>query len=196
MRLRVRQENNIAHRIHKIHRMSSSAWSESETNRNSVCSVLSVCKQIRVDPRDTLETNNQRDFTDETVAMRGVFLSPRITGITRIFCVIRAISWQHKNLCALCAFAWEKDTRRYPWYAGDIRINVISQMKQFPCGMHFYSWDPRDWLARPSVRVQKKNLKCIVFLRESRNELSKSNHFIFVVWTQIAQIARILFVRF
>ena len=50
--------------------MSSSAWSESETNRNSVCSVLSVCKQIRVDSRDTLEINNQRDFTDETVAMR------------------------------------------------------------------------------------------------------------------------------
>ena len=70
MRLRERQENNIAHRIHKIHRMSSSAWSESETNRNSVHSVLSVCKQIRVDSRDTLEINNQRDFTDETVAMR------------------------------------------------------------------------------------------------------------------------------
>ena len=46
------------------------------------------------------------------------------------------------------------------------------------------------------IRVQKKKNKCIVFLRESRNKLSKRNHFIFVVWTQIAQIARILFVRF
>ena len=70
LRLCVRQENNIAHRIHKIHRMSSSAWSESETNRNSVCSVLSVCKQIRVDSRDTLEINNQRDSTDETDSLR------------------------------------------------------------------------------------------------------------------------------
>jgi hypothetical protein len=50
--------------------MSSSAWSESETNRNSVCSVLSVCKQIRVDSRDTLEIINQRDFTDETDFLR------------------------------------------------------------------------------------------------------------------------------
>ena len=88
----MRQENNIAHRIHKIHRMSSSAWSESETNRNSVCSVLSVCKQIRADPRDSPEINNQHDFTDETIAMRSAF----------------------------------------------------------------YSCDPCDWLARPSVRVQKK----------------------------------------
>ena len=34
---------------------------------------------------------NQRNFTDETVPMRSVYVSPRITGITRIFCVIRAI---------------------------------------------------------------------------------------------------------
>jgi hypothetical protein len=27
-----------------------------------------VCKQIRVDSRDTLEINNQRDSTEETVA--------------------------------------------------------------------------------------------------------------------------------
>ena len=76
-----------------------------------------------------------------------------------------------KNLRALCAFAWVISPRITSITRNFIRvIRVIS--------------------------VQKKNFKCIVFLREPRNELSKSDHFIFVVWTQIAQIARILFVRF
>ena len=61
-------------------------------------------------------------------------------------------------------------------------------MKQIPCGVHFIR-------VIRVISVQKKNIKCIVFLRASRNELSKSNHFIFVVWTQIAQIARILFCK-
>ena len=104
MRLRVRQENNIAHRIHKIHRMSSSAWSESETNRNSVCSVLSVCKQIRADTRDTLEINNQRDFTDSHAERLNVSTdhedheeNPCNHVDNKIFCAFRAFCVQKKS---------------------------------------------------------------------------------------------------
>ena len=101
LRLCVRQENNIAHRIHKIHRMSLSAWSESETNRNSVCSVLSVCKQIREIPvirrRQTINRfpaerlNLSTDHEDH----EEVLYNP---------CNQLII----KKLCALCAFAWDK----------------------------------------------------------------------------------------
>ena len=107
-------------------------------------------------------------------------------------CLIRVITLI-KNLCALCAFAWDKkiishteSTKfteclhlhgarvkqiailcvpcflcakklrvdpRNPWRH---IINMISQISQLPCGVQFYSWDHSDWLARPSVRVQKR----------------------------------------
>ena len=102
----------------------------------------------------------QRDFTDETVAMR-------VSHLTGTFAPAN-----HK-------FHLSKNSV----------IRVITLIKIFaPFAPSREVISPRiTGITRNFIRVirvisvQKKKNKCIVFLRESRNELSKSNHFIFVV---------------
>ena len=67
----------------------------------------------------------------------GSLFAPRITGIARNFlpnryAQIRVIRWRYNN-------------------------QRISRMKQFPCGMHFYSWDPRD-----SCSKKESQMYCVL----------------------------------
>jgi hypothetical protein len=106
----------------------------------------------------------QRDFTDLTVAMRSVFLSPRIARITRIFireirviCVKKRNSnewWSHANLAnpAKCENIQFNPCNLLMIFS----VNVISQMKQLPCGhSHLTGTDARR------VRPQNASGKAI-----------------------------------